>query len=92
MGRIYPLTIELRCSLRLETLSAGKRACMYDDEFRAKILFSQLETLRKAPINQCSYFNSPRSTENTLSFFFACTLISDIGFHSTKKLMVGANS
>ena len=25
---------------KLETLSMGKRACMYDDEFRAKILFS----------------------------------------------------
>ena len=24
----------------LETLSMGKRACIYDDEFRAKILFS----------------------------------------------------
>ena len=25
---------------RLETLSMGKRACIYDDDFRAKILFS----------------------------------------------------
>ena len=25
---------------RLETLSIGKRACIYDDDFKAKILFS----------------------------------------------------
>ena len=40
---------------KMDTLSMGKRACIYDEKFRAQILFSKLEAL---DIELCSYLQN----------------------------------
>ena len=42
---------------KMDTLSMGKRACIYDNDFRAHILFSRLESLNFKPILVDTFFH-----------------------------------